>query len=185
MSSSNQLRGIGADKIKHLTELVEDIKVAMLTTQHGGGSLRSRPMMAQEVDKDGTLWFFTSQHGQVHDSISRHSAVNLSFSDATHNKFVSISGNATFVDNLEKIEKLWTPLAKGWFPEGPKDPNLALLRVEAVGAEYWDVKSGLMVELFGMVKAMITGKPFDRGDGETTQLAKSRKISKNDFHAMS
>ena len=47
-----------------LWEIVRDIPVALLTTDDHG-TLRSRPMVAQQANFDGTLWFFTrrSSHG--------------------------------------------------------------------------------------------------------------------------
>ena len=44
-----------AAAIKKLGELIEDIKIAMLTTVEEDGSLRSRPMGTQQVEFDGEL----------------------------------------------------------------------------------------------------------------------------------
>ena len=45
----------------HLKELIEDIKVGMLTTTDSDGTLRSRPLQTVGVEEDGTLWFVTSE----------------------------------------------------------------------------------------------------------------------------
>jgi general stress protein 26 len=42
-----------------LGELIKGIRVAQLTTVEDDGSLRSRPMGTQDIEFDGTLWFFT------------------------------------------------------------------------------------------------------------------------------
>jgi len=47
------------ENIKKLAGLIEGIKVAMLTTAAEDGTLRSRPMVTQPAEFDGTLWFFT------------------------------------------------------------------------------------------------------------------------------
>lgn len=46
------------DDRKHITRLVGDAKVAMLTTVTARGRHVSRPMSLQEVEFDGDLWFF-------------------------------------------------------------------------------------------------------------------------------
>lgn len=45
--------------LEKLNEMLDGIGVAMLTTVEPDGSLRSRPMAAQQFSTDGTLWFFT------------------------------------------------------------------------------------------------------------------------------
>ncbi len=168
-----------SERVERLKELIEDLKVAMLTTVHSDGSLRSRPMMTQDLDSDGTLWFFTGRDGQKSDDIIHHGEVNLSFSNPGDNKFVSISGNAQLVFDKEKAKELWTPFAKAWFPDGVDDPNLALIKVDVKGAEYWDVKSGFMVQLIGFVKATFTGKPMDEKSAKL--FSQAEKISGSDI----
>ena len=66
-----------------------------------------------------------------------------------------------------KIEELWNPLFKAWFPQGLEDPDLALLKVNVDKAEYWDSPSSKVVRLAGFLKAVATGKPISNpGDNE-------------------
>jgi general stress protein 26 len=51
-----------------------------------------------------------------------------------------------------------------WFPEGLDDPELALIKVSPVNAEYWDSSSNKMVVLFSMVKAALTGTRYKEGE---------------------
>jgi hypothetical protein len=37
-----------------------------------------------------------------------------------------------------KAKELWDPNYQTWFPAGPTDPHLALIRVRVERAEYWD-----------------------------------------------
>ena len=122
---------------------------------HADGDMRSRPMMVQQLDKDGRLWFFTGQEGEKFQDILSHSEVNVSFSSPEHNKFVSITGDAELIVDHEKALELWTPPARAWFPKGAEDPNLALIRIDIKGAEFWDVHSGLMVQLVGFINCLL------------------------------
>ena len=74
-------------------------------------------------------------------------------------RYVSISGTATVVEDLVKKKELWSKMAEAWFPGGAADPDLALVQVKIVHANYWNVKENKLVQLFHMVKAVVTGKP--------------------------
>jgi len=79
---------------------------------------------------------------------------------------VAVSGRATLVTDKAKIKELWHEMLKAWFPEGIDDLNIALVKVNPDGAEFWDSPSSSMVQLFGMAKAMVTGEPYRPGPGE-------------------
>jgi len=51
------------------------------------------------------------------------------------------------------------PFAAGWFPGGPEDPNLGLLRVDVENGEYWDPVASKLVQFFAMAKAAVTRRP--------------------------
>jgi general stress protein 26 len=148
------------ENIKKLHDLVKDIKFAMLTTVEEDGTLRSRPMATQEFEFDGDLWFFTNANAPKVDEAQRNQHVNVSYAAPNDQKYVSVSGTAQLVRDRQKIEELWNPLYKAWFPKGLDEPDLALLKVSVDKAEYWDSPSGPVVRLVGFVKAVVTGEPI-------------------------
>lgn len=155
------------DHIKKLRELIKDIKFAMLTTVEEDGTLHSRPMATQHSEFDGDLWFFTNAKAPKVDEVQHNQHVNVSYSEPNDQKYVSVSGTAEIVRDRAKIEELWNPLYKGWFPQGLDDPDLALLKVSIDKAEYWDSPSSKAVRLFGLVKSVVTGKPIGNpGDNQ-------------------
>lgn len=154
------------EAVEKLRELMKDIAMCMLTTVDHEGHLRSRPMAMQKSEFDGDLWFFTGKEtGKAHE-ISDDSRVNVSFAKPSDNEYVSISGTARLVDDKAKAKELWNPFYKAWFPKGLDDPNLTLLRVDVEQAEYWDAPASTVVHLFGVVKAMATGKQPQLGENE-------------------
>ena len=46
-----------------------------------------------------------------------------------------------------------------WFPKGPDDPAICLIRVGVESAEYWDAPAASWVYAYGYVKARLTGEP--------------------------
>ncbi len=157
------------EAIKKLKDLVEGIDFCMLTTLDGG-YLRSRPMSTQQFEFDGTLWFFTSDQTHKVDDINADNRVNVSYSDAGSDRYVSVSGRAEINRDRAKIEELWSPVLKAWFPEGIEDPHLCLLKIDVEQAEYWDTASGKIVQLYGFLKALITGQEMNPGENEKISL---------------
>jgi general stress protein 26 len=88
---------------------------------------------------------------------------SVAFSDTDKDTYVVVSGTADIVNDRQRIHQLWTPFAKPWFPNGPDDPNLALLQVHAERGEYW-TSPGKTAYLFGVAKAAVTGKRSHMGD---------------------
>lgn len=151
------------ESIKKLNELIKDVNIAMLTTIDFG-LLRSRPMATQEAEFDGDLWFFTSSETHKTEEIEKDRRVNVSYAAPDSNTYVSVSGTAQIVNDREKIEELWNPIYKAWFPKGLDDPTLCLLKVTVEQAEYWDSPSSTIVQIAGFVKALVTGQQADGGD---------------------
>lgn len=161
-----------ADALKKLGAMIQSIRIAMMTTTTQDDCLRSRPMATQETpfENDEYLWFFTSRDSGKVEEIEEEHQVNLAYSSTDDNTYVSISGRASTVRDQEKIDELWSPMLKAWFPAGKDDPEIALLRVAPEQAEYWEATSNRMVMMAGMVKAIATGESFEPGENKKMNL---------------
>jgi general stress protein 26 len=157
--------------IEKVRDLIKGIRIAMLTTMDEDGSLRSRPMATQKTEFDGEVWFFTEAGSAKTGEIAKDRRVNVSYADPDSQHYVSLSGTAQTLIDTAKAKELWSPAVKAWFPDGPDDPKLALLRVRVEKAEYWDSPSAKMVQLAGFVKALVTGERLDyAGEHEKLDL---------------
>lgn len=170
MKNKNELDGQSGD-IKKLGELIEEIDIAMLTTINDDGTLRSRPMGTQQIEFDGDLWFFTGADSAKVDEARKNRQVNVSYADAKEQRYVSVSGQAELVRDKSKMKELWNPIYKAWFPDGLNDPNLALLKIHVEKAEYWESANGMVVQLLGFAKALVTGQPYEGGENAKINLA--------------
>lgn len=164
------MEGGRAESIARLRDLIKDIRIAMLTTVGADGTLRSRPMMTQSVEFDGTLWFFTGRDTDKAGEIAGHRLVNVSLAEPDAQRFVSMAGTARLLTDRARAEALWSPLYRAWFPGGLDDPNVVLLEVAVESAEYWDAPSGRMVALAGFVKSLVTGQRATGVDHGTLTL---------------
>lgn len=157
------------EPVEKLKKMLEGIDFCMLTTLTQN-KLHSRPMSTQEMESDGTLWFFTSENTTKVSDIEADDRVNIAYAKPDDNIFISVFGTAEVSKDRAKIDELWSPILKAWFPEGKDDPNLCLLKISIHEAEYWDSSSSTLVQIAGFVKALLTGKEVDMGENEKIRL---------------
>jgi general stress protein 26 len=154
----------------HLKDLIEDIKIAMLTTTDTDGTLRSRPLQTVGVEDDGTLWFFTSQSSpKVAEAQSDAGRVNVSYAHPGKQEYVSVSGRASIVRDRERMRRMYTKWVEVFFPKGLDDPDLALMRVDIEKAEYWDSPASAIGRMYALAKGLATG--------DRDAVGENRKVS--------
>ncbi|MDB6162175.1 MAG: Pyridoxamine 5-phosphate oxidase-related, FMN-binding protein [Gammaproteobacteria bacterium] len=150
--------------MQKLADLIAEAGIAMLATTEPDGTLRSRPLATLEMDSEGKLWFFTAMSSGKVSEIDQHRKVNLSYVNLDKQDYVSVSGHARLFRDPEKMRELWTPWVEPWFPEGLDDPDLGLLEVTVDDAEYWDAPASKTQRLFGLAKALTSGKADRLGE---------------------
>jgi general stress protein 26 len=145
-------------ELAKVRELIDRMKVGMLTTFDRELGPRSRPLQSLEVDEDACIWFFTSGTSPKVDEIRHeHGQVCVSYADPAKQDYLSVTGTARLVRDKAKMQALWTPWVKVWFPQGLDDPDLVLLGVRIEQAEYWDSPGSRVARLYGMAKALAIG----------------------------
>jgi general stress protein 26 len=157
--------------LEKLKEMIKDIDFCMLSTIDENGSVHSRPMsLNSQVDDEANLWFFTSSNSLKASEIESSPQVNASFSNPEESQYVSLSGTAELVTDRAKIKELWKPILKAWFPDGPEQSDLALLKVRVEKAEYWDSPSSTVAQVFSFVSAIVSGKQVEIGENKKINL---------------
>lgn len=145
--------------------MIKGIDFAMLVTQNEDGHFHARPMSTQDVEFDGDLWFFTETNSPKVDDIRRNPHVNASYT--RDQDFISISGTASIVTDVETKKKFWNEELRVWFQNGPEDPNVALIHVESHSAQYWDAPNGILGQAASMLAVLVTGNHEAGGENET------------------
>ena len=113
---------------------------------------------------DGRLWFFMSRDSDPVDDLRADPGVVVSYADPASDTYVSVSGNAVEVDDMDKKKYFWNKMTEAWFPGGPTDPNVALIAVDIIHANFWDTKESKVVQLAAIAKAVVMGKPPQIGE---------------------
>lgn len=146
-----------------LWAMVDDLRVAMLTTEKAGRGLTSRPMYGHYDAASRTILFITKIENDVNDEIADHAEVNLAYADTKGDSYASISGTARTVRDVAKLKELWNPFAEAWMPEGPEAPSSVLIAVTPGHATFWESPSKL-VQLFDIARANVTQTPARTGE---------------------
>lgn len=151
------------EAVNKLISLVKDINIAIFCTELTKTPLQSRPMSVQDVDDQGNLWFISSSNSNKNFEILKDNQVQLFFANNSSSQYISIYGTATIYKDQEKIDELWTPVAKTWFEEGQKDANVTVIKVTPSDAYYWDTKDGKVISLLKMAGSALFGNIIDIG----------------------
>jgi general stress protein 26 len=150
-------------------ELIGEIRMCMLVTRDGKeGQLRARPMSA-DVDADQeAIYFLTDVRHHKDNEIEADHNVCLAFADSSSLQYVSVTGIATVSNDRDKIAELWSVAARVFW-DSKDDPNIRVLHVMPLSAEYWD-SPGMIVTSIKMAAAALTGTRPNLGANRKVEL---------------
>lgn len=140
-----------ASRLKHF-------KTAMLTTVNADGRIHSRPMMTQDADSDADLWFVSALDCEKVSEIQAHPQVGVIYYRDADNAYFSIAGDARIITEPKEIRRRWKDEWRMWFPEGPENSRLCLIKIDAREAEYWEPTGTRLTVMFEQARAALTGE---------------------------
>lgn len=162
--SKDNFRNLSNEEaVAKIKELAEDISICMFCTELSVRPIPTRPMSLREVDDKGNFWFISSAQSNKNFEIKHDDDVQLIFADNADYHYLSVFGKASIYKDREKIDEIWTPIAKTWFEEGKDDPDVTVIKVAPADAYYWDTKDGKIVSFFKWAAGAITGNVSDDG----------------------
>jgi general stress protein 26 len=147
-----------AGDLAELTRIIRDIRIALLTTVGDDGQFHTRPVQTLKVEADATLWFFTDWTSPKVTELRHDVRVSLGYADPAKNVYVALCGEASLLRDPQQAKELWSIEQGAFYPKGPDDERLALLRVSIVHAEYW-IAPGRTSYVIAAVRAAATGTP--------------------------
>lgn len=149
-------------------EVIGNAGICMMVTRFTGG-LRARPLEAHPNREQDAIFFLTDVRGLKDDEIEREPEICLTFIDPAEKVYLSLSGEAVVTRDIQRAKSLWTEKERVWWPGGPEDPNLRVIRVEPRRAEMWDGPASSAVAAHEFAKA--------RATGDKPNLGEKRKVS--------
>ena len=119
-------------------------------------------MTTQKVEADGdegVLWFFIPRDGEMAKDAQANPRVLVTYTDGGEGFYASLSGTARVSVDAAKARAMWSKLNEAWFPEGPDDPNLAILRIKVDHGETWEPTTNKMLQFLSIATAAMTHTP--------------------------
>jgi general stress protein 26 len=133
---------------KMLAQVMKNIDLCMMTTVGAYGHLHSRPMSNnRNVDWDGETWFFAYADSSQVKETEREPNVNLAYALPDEIVFVSVTGHGEIVKDDNQKKALWYDGLKRWFPDGPEDNEVVLIKVTGKYVHYWSKEGDGELEL--------------------------------------
>ena len=158
-------------ELDKLYEHIDAIEIAMMTTRRPDGHLQSRAMATQKRAEGADLWFVTLDGAQKLRDIAVDPHINLSFYKDRTREWVSVAGLAIVSRDRQKIQELYAPDWKVWFPKenDPRhgtadDPRMVLIGVNVHAAAFLEVNKPQPVVLYEVVKGFFTGSTAEIGE---------------------
>src|SRR5262249_53519426 len=150
--------------------ILEKTAVGMLTTRSSGG-LRGRPLEARPDRNAGVILFVTDVRGLKDDEIAADPEIGFTVVDAEDNAYLSISGRAEVLRDSVIAAKIWKSTDDAWWPGGPDDKNVRVLRLEPSLAELWDGPALKAVSIYEFAKARLTGGKPNLGENRKVTVS--------------
>ncbi|HJU24514.1 MAG TPA: pyridoxamine 5'-phosphate oxidase family protein [Casimicrobiaceae bacterium] len=151
-----------ADDRRELWKRLADERVAMLSTQGVDATPIARPVMPVSIEPEGRVWLFTEIDGDIAGDIRRDSRVQMLFVNQEKELYASLTGVADVLHDPRKAREIWSASAGVFYPNGPDDANLGMVRIDVHRGDYWDMKDAKLVRFFKLAAAAIAGvRPDD------------------------
>ena len=122
-----------------IAEILAELDICMLTTRAADGALHGRPMSNNgDVEYDGDSWFFAADDSRKVVEIDAEPRVELAFIATPNGTWINVEGEASVIrDDPERKRALWQKDLERWFENGPDDPSVVLIKVEARHIDAW------------------------------------------------
>jgi general stress protein 26 len=137
-----------------LDDLLDGFLFAMVATVDNG-RISSRPLTLLEHE-GSILRFLVSASAPWSQQITGVAQVHAAFADTRDETYVAVEGIGRLSSDRDTIERLWNPAASAFF-EGPDDPDIRVLEIEATGGEWWDGPSSRIGQAISLIRTKLTG----------------------------
>ena len=155
-----------SEDIDRVWSLMQKFHICMMSTWNGS-ELRVRPMAANFNRDRNAILFLTDTRWHAAGEIDKYPRLALAFAGHDDQKYVAVSGRGAISNDRARIKELFSIAAKAWW-DTADDPNIRLLTVTPVDAEYWDGR-GKIASAISMAVAVATrSRPT---------VGKNRKVS--------
>ena len=157
-----------SDDPRTVAAMLARFRTALLATRGEDGHLRCRPMAMRQKVRGEEIWFPTAVGSRKCRDLDDDPRCALALYDAKDGTTLSISGRGEVLRDRNLALALWDASWTRWFPGGPAQKGLALVRVIPDLVERHDGRTGKVEVLYAA-----EGRPA-RGAGRAKRGAAGR-----------
>ena len=152
-----------------LEKIVNNCNTAFFVSKGTEAPFHGRPMANAKVEEGlAAIWFASHRVSGKTSELKENHDVLLGYTNSSGSEWASVNGMASLVNDRAKIKELWSSMWNNWF-DGPDDPNIELIKVTPLSAEFWDNGSKAIAMMKFAVGA-VTGMKMDSGKNEKMKL---------------
>jgi general stress protein 26 len=115
---------------------LQQVRTGMLGLS-GAREAHSQPMTAHFEDTSGPLWFYTRSDSELLAATNEDQRGVFHYAGPDHQLYACVHGKLTSDRDQTVIDRFWNDEVARWFPSGPSDDSIALLKFEPEEAQIW------------------------------------------------
>jgi general stress protein 26 len=147
MESSARIRTVylaGPEALRRIALRLHAIGPLLMLTNDGYGAVHVPPLSARAIRPE-QLWVFVDRRAAAWGGAGERE-VTLRCQSPDERAWFSVTGEARVVNGEGAAERVWQPGCARWFPGGPSEPDLRLVRVSLTAGEYWETAGARISE---------------------------------------
>ena len=136
-------------------ETINKVSYCFAITTADNGEANARIVQPRTLQDDWTVDFMTSRRCRKVKEMELSGKLTLAYQHDPDRGYVCLIGRASIVDDIQLKRSTWSPEADRWFPGGPDDPNVVIVRLATDRIELWNSVRDVMPEPKGLSAAVL------------------------------
>jgi general stress protein 26 len=135
--------------------IIDKVQYCFAITVMENGETHARVVQPRKVREDCSADFMTNRQSRKVKEIERTGKLTLAYQYDRDGAYVCLMGPARVLADIPLKRSMWTPDADRWFPGGPENPDVVIVRLETNRIELWSLADQIMPEPNGSKAAVV------------------------------
>ena len=136
-------------------ETIAKVRFCWAITMSAGGDASARVVQPMPLADDWSVRFLTRRDGRKAAEIERAGRMTLGYQHDPEFAYVTLAGVVRLLDDVAYKRSIWSPLADRYYRNGPDDPNVAVVHLDADRIELWSSLRKVAPEPYALSAAVL------------------------------
>lgn len=119
------------------------------------GNPSARVVQPAPPADDWSVRFLTRRNGRKVAEIERSGRLTLGYQYDPEFAYVTLTGRPQVLDDVAYKRRTWSPVAARYYPNGPDDPNVAVVHLDTFRIELWSSLRKVAPEPYALSAAVL------------------------------